>query len=469
MKLSKATLGPIVGYTTANQSRIWFRGKFEGTGESSYRRCFGVLRCRKSGENQWSNPLFNKMSPNFDMTCVLNIADLEPETLYEYQVGWILIDAELDAFSQIPASQFEWPEVIYTLRSGTDDKTLTRSYAVGSCRYMLKTFLGEIFDDRGDKTFRSILEKHTEQPLHGVIMAGDQVYADDLSFIFPDDELVEFLRRYQIVFGQEHIRNLMATIPTYMILDDHEIEDNWPAKATEKDKLTWYPKAIHAYQIYQCSHSPLFTASSEGRVEGTLQKLWYTFNDGCVSWFVMDCRTERVLTKKPWQMVKEEQLKALIDWIKDGSELVKMIVTSVPLVPDVDNESDDKWTAFPQQRAQILQAIDSVYNPKIVFVSGDVHCSYVAEITKPGQVRPLAHQIVSSSFFWPYPHMMRGNFNDGKALKTINEGTEYAARFITGVYSEDNFARLDITMDDINVSFYERKGDQLGSPHKIVF
>ena len=35
--------------------------------------------------------------------------------------------------------------------------------------------------------------------------------------------------------------------------------------------------------------------------------------------------------------------------------------------------------------------------------------------------------------------------------------------------SDDNFATLDITMNDINVSFFERKGDQLGSTYKIVF
>lgn len=469
MKLNKVTLGPIVGYTTANQSRIWFRGKFEATGESSYRRCFGVLRHRKQGTSTWSKPLFNKMSPNFDMTCVLSIAHLEPETIYEYQAGWILIDAELESFAKIADSQFAWPEMIYTFQSGTDKNTATRTYAIGSCRYLLKTFIGEIFDDRGDKAFRSILTQHDQQRFHGILMVGDQIYADDLNIAFPDDELGEFLRRYRTVFGQEHIQKLMATVPTYMILDDHEIEDNWPAKATEKDKLTLYPKAIHAYQIYQCSHSPLFQADEHGRIEGTLQKFWYTFSDGCAEWFVMDCRTERSLTKNSRQMVKAEQLQALINWITDGSQRIKMIVTSVPFVPDLDDESDDKWSGFPEQRAQILQAIDSVQNPKIVFISGDVHCSYVAQIVKSGRKKPSAYQVVSSSFFWPYPHMEKSNFSDGKVLKTVKDGEKYVASFVTDVHSDDNFARLDIATNNIEVSFFKRKGDRLGSPCKIVF
>ncbi|UJP05191.1 MAG: alkaline phosphatase family protein [Nitrosomonas sp.] len=469
MQLSKPTLGPIVGYTTANQSRIWFRGKFEATGESSYRRCFGVLRYRKKGEGAWSNPLFNKMSPNFDMTCVLRIATLEADTLYEYQVGWLLIDAELEKLSSIADSQLVWPENIYSFQSGTDDGAAARTYAVGSCRYLLKTFLGEIFDDRGDKVFRSILNQHEQARFHGLLMTGDQIYADDLQFVSPDDELVEFLRRYRTVFGQEYIRKLMATVPTYMILDDHEIEDNWPAKATEKDKLTLYPKAIHAYQIYQCSHSPLFDADRQGRIDGTLHKFWYTFSDGCAEWFVMDCRTERCVTNDTRRMVKAEQLTALTDWITDGSSRVKMIVTSVPLAPDVENELDDKWSAFPEQRAQILQAIESVRDARVVFVSGDVHCSYVAQITKPRQTKPVAYQIVSSSFFWPYPHMQRGEFSHGAVLRTVQGGKKFVASFVTDVYSDDNFAKLNITPEHIDVTFFERKGSQLGSPYRIVF
>ena len=65
--------------------------------------------------------------------------------------------------------------------------------------------------------------------------------------------------------------------------------------------------------------------------------------------------------------------------------------------------------------------------------------------------------------------MMKDGFSDGKALKTVKDGKKYVASFVTDVHSDDNFATLDITMNDINVSFFERKGDQLGSTYKIVF
>lgn len=469
MKLSNPTLGPIVGYTSHSQSRIWFRGQFEQTGESTYRRCFGVLHFRKRGAKKWSSPLFNKMSPNFDMTCVLGLQELEPETEYQYQVGWLTLDAELSSITEFQASLIEWPDIVYSFCTGAADATKERSYAVGSCRYLLKTFIGDIFDDRGDKVFKSIVEQYHQRPIHGLMMVGDQIYADDLNFLAPDTCLPEFLKRYRTVFSQEHIRQLMAKIPTYMILDDHEIEDNWPAKATEEDKVKLYPQAIHAYQIYQCSHSPLFDVGSDGRIDGILQKFWYVFCDGCVDWFVMDCRTERITNGAQRRMIKSEQLEALLGWLRDNSGKVKVVVTSVPFVPDLLGENEDKWGGFPDQRDAILDAIASLNSPKVVFVSGDVHCSFAAEIRLKDRASPIAYQVVSSSFFWPYPHMEANDFQSDGPLESAKSASNFSARILSPVYSEDNFVRLDISVNRIGVSFFKRKGDSLGDSIQLDY
>lgn len=459
MKLNQPTVGPILGYTTGSESRIWFRGQFEAAGNSSYRRCFGLLRYRKAG-GAWSAPLFNKMSPNFDMSCVLAPQGLAPETHYEYQAAWLFLEAELDKLNTIDSSLFEWPNAIYSLKTASTNAAAPRTYAVGSCRYLLKTFIGNIFDDRGDKIFKSILNQHGHSAFDGVVMMGDQIYADDLNFAAPDNKLSEFLLRYRTVFTQEYIRALMGKIPTYMTLDDHEIEDNWPAKATERDRVTLYPNAMHAYQIYQCSHSPLFAADADGRIEGSLQKFWYSFSDGCTDWFVTDSRTERLLNRGQPKMLKQEQLDALLNWLTDGSPRVKMIVTSVPFAPDLNAEADDKWGAFPAQRTAILDAISGLATPKVVFVSGDVHCSFTAEIRHQNRPKPIAYQVVSSSFFWPYPHMHKGDFITGTMI-TSHPRSPYQASITSQVISDDNFARLEISPDGMSASFYQRKGARL--------
>lgn len=102
MKVSTPTVGPIVGHTTHDQARIFLRGELQWEG-STIRRCFGVVRWKAKNAKNWSAPLFNKLSPNFDMTAVLVLEDLAPKTRYEYQCGWFIADAELEKIQELSA------------------------------------------------------------------------------------------------------------------------------------------------------------------------------------------------------------------------------------------------------------------------------------------------------------------------------------------------------------------------------
>ncbi|MGU3349173.1 alkaline phosphatase D family protein [Acinetobacter sp. JADD-159] len=472
MKINLPTVGPIVGFTDPNQTRLFLRGELERDAHG-LRRAFGVVRWRKLGGQKWSDPLFNKLSPNFDMTGVFAISSLTPSTVYEYQAGWFFADAELEKIEQINASLLEWPtpdaDFTMSFKTSTTSTTGSRSYVVGSCRYLLRLFGGLWYDDRGDKVFRSVLEQiDKKKPVDALLMIGDQIYADDLNFVAPDTRLDQFLERYRTVFSQTYIQQLMARVPTYMILDDHEIEDNWPANADKQDRVTLYPHAIHAYQIYQSSHSPLFSADGAGRIEGTLSHFWYSFVDGCSEWFVMDSRTERDLSATPPTMVSETQLKALLDWLGNGSQLVKFVVTSVPLFPDLLNDAGDKWGAFAEQRRLIIEHIRNNKISKVIFVSGDVHCSFVSKLTLDSDPSFSVHSVVSSSFFWPYPHMSKTEFAFNTQLTGI-PGGNFVTRLLSDVYSDDNFARLESSLKGVDVNFFERKGGSLGPATKIKF
>lgn len=271
MKIQALTVGPIIGETTPNRVRIWGRGATDIV-NGMPRRCFGTIRYRKKGA-AWSTPKVFKMNPNFDLTGVAVVERLSPNEIYEYQIGYFLSEAEPE---DAKLSRAEWSlasEGVFS--TATDDSTASRSIVIGSCRYLLKTFLGDFFDDRGDKTFRSIVRQmdkgmRTDQ----LIMMGDQIYADDLNVFNPDKTIAQFYARYRDAFSQKWIRKLMSRTPTYMTLDDHEIEDNWPSKASEKDWKTLFPVAIHSYQAYQLSHSPLIKVK-RGRLDGTPNHLWY--------------------------------------------------------------------------------------------------------------------------------------------------------------------------------------------------
>lgn len=465
MKIELPTVGPVVGYTGPNFVRFWAKGKFEKTADG-YRRRFGVARIRPKG-GEFGKPQFNKMTPTFDMSAVIAFGGLQPETDYEYQFGWFFDESDLEKVGKVQA--LVWEEVdIQNFRTAAADATRPRSYVFGSCRYFLRLLGGTFCDHRGDKTFRSILEQIADkQRVDALLMVGDQIYADDLNFFAPDTKADQFLERYRIVFSQEHIRRLMSSVPTYMILDDHEIEDNWPEKATDKDRLHLYPAAMHAYQVYQASHSPVFDLDKKTkRIDGTMEELWYKFQDGCCDFFVMDSRTERVWSKIPEerQMIGQPQLKELKKWLNDGSGRVKMVITSVPVFPDLKNESPDKWSGFLPQRTEILDFILEKKVQKVVFLSGDVHCSLSAQLISSKDPNFRVTSIISSSFFWPYPHMDEGGFMLKGKLK-VTSGNDYNVVFDKKckVAFTDNFTRLEVTSQDLTVKVYERKGDQIGS------
>jgi alkaline phosphatase D len=465
MKVLPLDLGPIVGATTPTSARLWGRAAYQPTPAGPRRAC-GASRLRPNGrKKRFGRPLFFKMNPNFDLTGVVVFDGLEPDTTYEYEIGYFYSDADLERFS--PSYPLDWKAASRsTFRTATDDGAASRSFLFGSCRYLLRLFGGAWFDRRGDKTFESMLRQIDEgAPTHALLMLGDQIYADDLSLLFPDELADDYLRRYRDSFGQPGLRALMARVPTYMILDDHEIEDVWPENASSRDWRVKYPAAIHAYQVYQASHSPLFEVR-EHRIEGVPEKLWYTFRDGCCDFFVMDVRTERILAPDGTrvQMVSSSQIEALKAWLSDGSGRVKLVVTPVPLFPETRGKTEDHWTGFPADRDELLGHIVANDVKPVVFLSGDVHASMSAELRLIGPPGTKLVSIVSSPFFWPYPETRARSFTLAGSLRSGDHVFELADA--GPVHSTDNFTRLTVHPDRVEVDVYSRKGELL-PPSKV--
>ena len=455
MKIRQLTVGPIVGATTHNSVRLFGRGKLEMSNDQP-RRAHGIVRLRRAGQASFDNPRYFKLNPNFDMTGIVVIGSLDEKTKYEYQIGWIF--SEVDTRDINVTKLLDWEGIATeAFRTGSSDTGDPRTIAIGSCRYVLKLFGGKWFDDRGDKTFKSILSQETEGGgVDQLLMCGDQIYADDLNFIKPDDALDEFNARYRAVFTTKHLRRLMSRIPTYMTLDDHEIEDNWPEKADDKDWVKKFPPAIHAYSTYQMSHSPLFRARGQG-ISGTPTHLWYTYEDGCCEFFVCDTRTERLLEPDQREMIGPQQIKSLLRWLKKDTGRVKLIVTSVPFY---ESESHDKWNGFIDQRDKILETIRKANVRRVVFISGDVHASMASELLAENFPDFKVLSVVSSAFFWPYPHPKRRKFKLKGSIET-NKGQKYFVHAGSKVHPTDSFVRLEINLDGLGVGFYHRKGKRL--------
>jgi alkaline phosphatase D len=317
----------------------------------------------------------------------------------------------------------------------------------------------------GDRIFASItsLAERAEPPISAMLMTGDQIYVDDLNLVAPDREYKDILSKYRTAFSQPHISRLMSGVPTYMILDDHEIEDNWPANESKADAYL-YENAMAAYELYQASHSPAYELLANGQVSKKLKQYWYQFSDGDIEWFITDSRTRRNLSASDRRILDEEQEQALLKWLTNSTARVKFVVTSVMFYPDRKLNGDDAWKAFPEQRLRLLETIRTRGIKNVLFISGDVHGSLTSRLTHSAAPDFEVHTIVSSPLCNSklLPYAKASTFILDQALARTAAG-DYRHELTSEVISQDNFAHLVVDAEQVRVNYHDRDGKQLQS------
>lgn len=457
----KPTVGPIIGHTTTNHARIFIRGEIK-----SNEICFGGIRHRKSGTEQWSKTEFIKLSAARDCCEVFTLNNLDSDSPYEYQAGWFSPMSPTHNIESVAELPLQWPREIYRFRTRSSETTQTKAYIVGSCRYLRMTAGISMLPQLGDRIFASInqLIKTAEPSVSATLMTGDQIYVDDLNLIAPDREYNDILAKYRVAFSQPNIQQLMSGTSTYMILDDHEIEDNWPANASDTDH-DLFRNAMAAYELYQVSHSPAYKLDPHGKTDHSkLEHYWYQFSDGDIEWFVTDSRTRRNLSADDRRILDEAQEHALLEWLINSPARVKFVVTSVMFYPDCKVLGDDAWKAFPEQRLRLLETIRTRRIKNVLFVSGDVHGSLTSRLSHSEDPEFEVHTIVSSPLCNSklLPYAKTSTFILDQPLVVTAAG-DYQHELTSEVISEDNFAHVVVEADEVRVNYHDRDGKQLQS------
>jgi len=538
-KLRPPQLGPIIGHTTSNSATVWIRGSAgnEGAQVDGSRRTIGVLAVISEDGKKLRSPkvFYFRLRREYDRTGIFVLGrdkgikpprathafSLKADTDYEIKVGTLHLDdphpdsasvSQEELASRLPEASV-WTKELEDLddsMSLAQFKTFPESseasedisFILGSCRYP-----GLLWKKKhSDAIFGPLLEeakgREGREPVKLALMVGDQIYADMFNRHIPiglADTFEEFQERYHSAFGSNNMRELLSQIPTYMILDDHEIEDNWSQDRINQIKgRQVYNVAIEAYRSYQWIHGP--------RSYG--DRLFYDFECSGYPFFVLDTRTQRFMDDVPNSLddnhmlgrpalAEEEpsQLEFLLHWLKQAQAEVgnapKFIVSSsvfapnpvsartgreCALLPDQEvkwKEASDSWPAFPKTREAILGCIVEHRIQNVIFLSGDIHCSNVAELEFSGvdgadQIKSFS--IVSSAFYWPFP------FADGDPSSFVHDskdaeqsdtfkfeanGQSCAMDYKAWNFNQqDNFNRIDVSSDtnQIVVTTFDKKG-----------
>jgi hypothetical protein len=326
-------LGPILRYVSDTQATVWVEtdGACEVELLDHRARTFGVE------------------GHHYALVCV---DGLEPATTYEYGVS---LDGE--ARWPDPGSEFP-PSIIRTV-----DPEGRVDLIFGSCRVALPHrpphTLPKDQDERGrgpdalHTLTLSMLESEPDRWPELVLLLGDQVYTDEVSpqaleFIHsrrdtnrpPGEEVADFeeyTRLYWESWGDPVIRWLFSTVSMSMVIDDHDMHDDWNISrswvAEMRRKPWWKERAVAglmSYWIYQfignlspreLEESDLyrkvrgldeagpvlreFAAKDDREREG---KRWSYYRDiGPTRLIVMDSRTGRVLEEDRRSIFDEDE------------------------------------------------------------------------------------------------------------------------------------------------------------------
>ncbi|MDY7233166.1 alkaline phosphatase D family protein [Hyalangium rubrum] len=464
------TVGPLVGHTTDTTVRLWGRG--ERPTASGGQFCYGVAQVLESGSTTPAQAAYFKLRPEDDFTGTVDFQGLRPGKPYAYRMGYFFSDVEQHLMLPALGLQLEGA-ISGVFRTARAPGSPEFSLVFGSCRHPTPGVEDGLpgVPERGDRIFGTILEQvEGGTPTDALLMVGDQIYAD----VRADDRtFAQYCARHRQAFIQPNLRRLMARVPTYMAMDDHEIADNWSMDRLNDPKLSEaeraankgrFLSAIEAYRCYQVVHSPALKRVNEQGATNAITELWYTFQSGPAHFFVMDVRTERFNRAQPPQLISARQMQAVRAWMAAHKGELKFVVTAVPFYPDVKLgglamwERNDKWAGFMHQRQQLLDFMRDEGVRRTVFLSGDVHVSLWAELTSTSRPDFRAYSIISSAFnapaFTPPEFIFEHTgILDGQA--------DYVVSRHGGYTSASNFTRLTWKAPTLRVEVFERKGKRL--------
>lgn len=242
-----------------------------------------------------------------------------------------------------------------------------------------------------------------------LLLAGDQIYADATAGLFDPKLENSLYRMSQERRGESRGAKAVLQrldVNAEMMLDDHEIRDNWaPNDPHAAETLR---RGTAAYWLYE-------RASPEAH-----PMLWHKVMHRGLPFFLADARTQREFrTAADWRnkaIMQPDQFRKLCKWLTvarfAGSP--KFVMTASALLPrrlivsqqPASALASDAWEGYPLSLHSLLRFVCDNQIKGVVFLSGDEHVSSVTKVNvtclETGTGCTL-HSIHSSGLFSPYP------------------------------------------------------------------
>lgn len=299
--------------------------------------------------------------------------------------------------------------------------------------------------------------EHEKSPYSLLLMGGDQVYADQLwesscrpainawcslswdaqnrAAVTPEirQEIHDFYNSlYLQQWSQVDVSWMLASVPSIMMWDDHDIFDGWGSYPWERQNCAVFKEVfLHASRVFELFQ---LRGSSNNRLNSQANHRTLSVSFSHYQILALDNRSERttdpqrgpnerIMSNAHWQDLKRWFERFKNAEFPNANEL--LVMTGVPVVyrsfatvesafdatpwhEELEDDVRDHWSAkgHLQERMRLVTALtEALANRRAcrtLFLSGDVHVGSL------GQIRDLAKnvritQVVSSGIVHPPP------------------------------------------------------------------
>lgn len=459
MGTAELLVGPLLRHVDATRATIWVE---------TDRPCRVEVHTEVPGEVPGDDAV-SATEPTWSVHghhyALVLLHGLSPGSVTEYRV---LLDGEAvwpDPANGFPAS---------VIRTPGDGDVVRLTF--GSCRQSAP------LDDAGVRRFGPdalvALAEHLTRTPHPewpdlLLLDGDQIYADEPSDairarlrerVRPDPEMAEeiadfeeYTWLYHETWSEPAVRWLLSTVPTVMMLDDHDLRDDWNTSLAWREQVTsqiwWRDRVVGglgSYWVYQhlgnlspeeMDTEPLYhLVRSEPDDAVRTNRLdefafeadadpssarWSMVRDlgDAVRLVVVDTRCSRsldpdhraIVDDVEWAWFRDRVLERRLDHLLIGSTLPVMLPPAIHHLEGWDEAvvggawgrhavriaeklrqlmDLEHWASFRASLHRLCGLLDEVAGvgrdpageppASVVFLSGDIHSSYVARASIPG-------------------------------------------------------------------------------------
>ncbi|MGH1372668.1 MAG: alpha/beta fold hydrolase [Cellvibrionaceae bacterium] len=367
-------------------------------------------------------------------------------------------------------------------------------FVVAACQYP-----PNMFDKRLAYGSYQRLSDHLDQQIRTspaaltpqfAILMGDQVYTDpSAGMMDPTERFDRFVDAYHLWLQQRSVKSVLRRLPSFMMLDDHELLNDWDSAESTVGKASYGRDGKQAYWNFQRN-----LHQTPDKVDLLQHPLWYRFEQNGFDFFMLDSRSERhgrsvnhtdsnagILPLAQAELLSKPQLDAFKLWLleRPSDDRPRFIVSPSMLLPRRLHSAQspqsailsDAWDGYPKTLFEVLNFIAEHDIKNLVFLSGDEHLSSLVDIhlTHSGKNTQTRVTSIHSSGLYSPLSFVNSKPELFAQRETFSSDAQVQCNVSAEFFPGDGFALISCYQQDSNwvmsCSFNREQGDETQLTH----